>query len=112
MDSINFAKKIKPDYVHFSVTTPFPATEMYSLGLREGIIENDVWKNFAKNPTTHFKPPLWEENLKREELIELLYLAYRKFYTRPGYIIKKMLKIRSADEFKRKFKAGLKIFKL
>ena len=112
MDSINFAKKIRPDYVHFSITTPFPATELYQMGLNEGILKADVWKEFAKNPTKDFKPPLWEENLKREELIEMLYMAYKKFYTRPSYIVNKMLKIRSFAEFKRKAKAGLKIFGL
>jgi hypothetical protein len=39
-----------------------------------------------------------------------LIFAYKKFYTRPTYIIKKMLKVRSWGEFKRKAKAGLKVF--
>lgn len=112
LETIEFAKKLNPDYVHFSVTTPYPATPLYYMGLKEGQLKNDCWKEFAKNPTKDFVPELWEENLSREELIELLKYAYKSFYTRPRYIIKEMLEVRSLEEFKRKAKAGLKVFKL
>lgn len=112
MESISLAMELDPDYVHFSIATPFPATGLYLMGLKEGIIKRDYWKEFAENPTREFIPPLWEENLKREELLELANLAYKKFYTRPGYIIRRALKIRSLGELKRKLKAGLKVIKL
>ena len=56
-------------------------------------------------------PPLWEENLSRQELIGLLARAYKEFYTRPGYIAKRMLRMRSFGEVKRKLKAGLKVLR-
>lgn len=111
-ESIDFAKKLKPDYVHFSITTPFPATDLYYLGLKEGIIKKDYWKEYAEAPTKDFVPPLWEENLKKEELIGLLNHAYKSFYTRPSYIFKTALKVRTLSEIKRKAKAGLKVFGL
>ena len=110
LNTIKFAKKLKPDYCHFSATTPFPATPLYALGLEKGIFK-DYWKEFASNPTKDFVPQLWEENLRRGELIGLLEYAYKSFYTRPSYVFKKILKVRSFDEFKRKAKAGLKILK-
>ena len=115
LDTINFAKRLKPGFVHFSITTPFPATALYYLALEEGIIKKDVWKEFAENPMSAaktFRAPLWEENLKKEELFELLTYAYKNFYKRPSYILKKLFKIRSFDELKRKVRAGLKVFKL
>lgn len=112
MQSINFAKKIKPDFVHFSITTPFPSTELYTLALQRGIIKKDVWKEFAKNPTIDFRPPLWEDNLTRKQMIGFLKYAYKEFYTRPGYILNKISKIRSLGEFQRKVRAGLKIFRI
>ncbi len=112
MQSINFAKKLNPDFVHFSVTTPFPATDLYDMGLKEGILPNDYWKAFAENPTPDFKPMLWEENLSKEELIELLRLAYKSFYMNPTYILQRIMKIRSPGEFARKAGAGLKVFRL
>ena len=109
LETIEFAKKLNPNFVHFSITTPFQATPLYYMGLEEGQLKNDYWKDFAKNPTKDFVPELWEENLSREELIELLKYAYKSFYARPRYIIKEMLKVKSVEEFKRKAKAGLKV---
>jgi len=112
MQSINFAKMIKPDYAHFSITTPFPATDLYDLALKKAIIKKDVWKEFAKKPGKDFVPPVWDENLSREEMISLLRLAYKKFYTRPVYIINRFLGMKSLHEFRTKVKAGLKVFRL
>ena len=110
LNTIKFAKKLKPDYCHFSVTTPFPATPLYELGLKKGVF-NDYWKEFAANPTKDFVPKLWEENFRRDELVVLLEHAYKSFYTRPSYVFKKILKVRSFDEFKRKAKAGMSVLK-
>jgi len=112
MQSIDLAIKLDPDYVHFSITTPFPATGLYFMGLREGIIKKDYWQEFAENPTRDFIPPLWEENLNRKELLEMASLAYKRFYTRPSYVAKRLLKVRSLGELKRKLRAGLKVVKL
>ena len=111
-ESIELAKKLNPDFVHFSVTTPFPDTDLYYMGLREGILERDYWREFAENPTRDFQPHLWKENLTREELIALLNHAYKSFYIRPTYIVKELLKISSLEEFERKIKAGLNILRL
>ena len=111
-ESIGLAKKLNPDFVHFSVTTPFPHTDLYYMGLREGILKRDYWREFAENPTRDFQPQLWEENLTREELIELLNQSYKSFYIRPTYIVKELLKVSSLEEFGRKLKAGLNILRL
>ena len=111
LHTIEFAKKLDPDFVHLSIMTPFPATDLYYIGLKKGILKTDYWREFAKNPNPNFVPELWEENLSRAELIELLRYAYKSFYTRPIYILRSMLKVRSLEEFKRKAKAGLKVFK-
>ena len=110
LNTIKFAKKLKPDYCHFSVTTPFPATSLYKLGLEKGVFK-DYWKEFATNPTKDFVPQLWEENLSREEVVKLLEYAYKSFYIRPSYVFKKILKVRSLEEFKRKVKAGMRILR-
>ena len=112
LETIEFAKKLNPDFVHFSVTTPFPATPLYYMGLEEGVLKKDYWLDFAKNPTNGFVPELWEENLSREEWVELLKYAYKSFYTRPTYIIKSLMKLRSFGELKRKAKEGLNVFKI
>jgi anaerobic magnesium-protoporphyrin IX monomethyl ester cyclase len=112
LETIRFAKKIKPDYAHFSITTPFPATDLYRMGLEKGILPHDYWREFAKNPTKDFVPLFWEENLDREELIALLKYAYRSFYFRPAYILERIAKIRSWKELKTKTRIGFNLLKV
>lgn len=111
-ETISFMKELNPDFVHITILTPFPATDLYSLGLEKGILPNDYWREFAKNPTADFKPYFWEENLTRGELEKYLKKAYKLFYLRPNYILRTLSKIKSFKEFKRKARAGLKILSL
>ena len=108
-DTIDYALTLDCDYVHVAVTTPFPGTELYRMGLERGLYKKDYWAEFAANPTPDFVPELWTENLTREELISRMQFLYKRFYRRPGYILRRLLKLRSFAEFKVKAKAGMKL---
>ena len=107
--TIKFAKKLKPDYVQFSVTTPYPATDLYREGLETGIIDKDYWKEFAENPNPNFIPPRWEQNISKYTLYEILHQCYKEFYLSPKFIIKNLLEIKNLQEFNRMAKAGIRI---
>jgi len=109
--TLNFAKRLNPDYVQFSITTPYPATELYKEALSRGILEKDVWREFSKNPRKDFMPPRWEQNLDREQLALLLNKCYREFYLKPSFILKMFLRQRNRTEMTRKAKAGFSLFK-
>jgi anaerobic magnesium-protoporphyrin IX monomethyl ester cyclase len=96
--------------VHITIVTPFPGTQLYRMGLQQGILTHDFWQEFARNPTPDFNPEYWEEKLSREELQELVTTAYKSFYERPGYIVQRLLQVRSAGELMRKARAGVKVF--
>lgn len=110
--TIDFALELEPDFVHVTILTPFPATEIYARGLKEGVFKRDYWREFARDPRPGFTPPYWNEDLSDEELQELLKLAYKKFYTRPRYILKELSRVGSFRELKTKARAGLKIFRM
>ncbi len=110
--SIELAKELKPDYVHFTVLTPFPATEIYFIGLKNGLIKSDIWRELAQNPTATFVPPVWEENFNREQLIKILKMAYRAFYLRPSYILNRLIKLKSWGELIKKARVGLEMLKV
>lgn len=110
--TFKFIKKINPDYALISITTPYPATALYRMGLEQKILPYDYWQEFAKNPTKDFQPLYWEEHLTKDELQALADKGYRDFYLRPSYIIKRLIKIRSFWELKTKVSAGLKLLKL
>jgi len=109
--TMEFTKKLDPDYINVSLTTPFPGTQLYTMALEQGIIKNDVWREFAANPSSQFIPPLWTENFTREELLVLMRKFYGSFYRRPKYIIKKALAVKSWGELVRKAKAGWQVLK-
>jgi len=110
--SFEVMRKLNPDYVHMTILTPFPGTKIYLEGLKSGIIKRDYWKEFAKNPTPDFTPPHWGELFTRGELNNLLIEGYQKFYMRPLYILKRVLKVKSLSELKKKAAAGIKVFSM
>ncbi len=82
-DSIDLARRLAPNYVHFTIFCPYPGTAIYEEGLARGILERDVWREFARDPRPGFEPPVWEENFTRQELREMLVKCYKSFYMRP-----------------------------
>ena len=112
LQTIKLAKKLNPDFIHVSITTPFPATDLYYLGLEKKILPYDYWQKFAENPKNTFVPFVWEENLTKDELFKLLKYAYRSFYFQPKFIIKKLLKLKSLKELRSKTKAALQLLKI
>lgn len=105
-------KRLKPDYLHLTILTPFPGTQIYRDGLADGTIVGDPWRAFARNPTPDFVPPHWGEFFPKESLNQLLVKGYRSFYLRPSYLLRSFLKLRSPSELKRKASAGAKLFKM
>ncbi len=103
-------KELDPDYIHMTMLTPFPGTEIYRKALESGLIERDVWREFARDPQPGFIPPHGSDIFTRDEMNKMIAEGYRKFYIRPSYILKSLLKVKSIDEMKKKARAGLKVF--
>ena len=103
------ARQLDPDFVHITILCPFPGTEIYRTALAEGAYETDHWLDFARAPQPGFRPKYWTRELPAERLEALLEQAYKDFYTRPGYILKQLLKIRSWRELRAKLRAGLRV---
>lgn len=109
LQTIKFAKALKPDYAHITILTPYPATRIYHQALAEGVIKNDYWQEFAQNPQQGVVTQYWEKELSKDELFNFLNKFYKSFYGRPSYIFRQFLKIRSWRDFEKRMKAGLKI---
>ncbi|MBF0196279.1 MAG: cobalamin-dependent protein [Planctomycetes bacterium] len=98
-DSIRFMKEINPDFVQFSICSPYPGTPLYEMGLKNGMFKKDIWLEFAKNPTPDFKSPVWTQNFSTEELIAFSAKGYKTFYLRPAFIWKQLREIHSLKQF-------------
>jgi len=111
LKTIDFAKRLNPDYASITITTPFPATELYKWALEQKVITHDYWREFARDPSKGVVSKYWEKELNREELLSLLNFAYKSFFLRPKYIFKKILDVRSYRELTKGISAGLKLAK-
>lgn len=111
-ESLRLARELGPDYLHLSITTPFPETDLYRMAFDKGVFKDDYWREFARAPRPGFIPSVWEEHMTRDELISLLHRGYKEFYLRPGYVLKRLMGLRSFSDFKAKARAGLKVLKI
>jgi radical SAM superfamily enzyme YgiQ (UPF0313 family) len=94
--TINFACSLPLDYVQFSITTPYPATPLYTLFMEEHPELGDYWREFARHPSQDFKAPVYAQySIPPEELVQIWRAALRKFYLRPSRILKEVARTES-----------------
>jgi anaerobic magnesium-protoporphyrin IX monomethyl ester cyclase len=104
LQTINFAKKLKVDFAQFSITTPFPSTELYDIYM-QGRKEPPKWEDFIYAGTDNPATPVFEsDTLTRADLKLWVSKAYRMFYLRPGYIWQRLKRSTSWAEIKTDFK--------
>ncbi len=107
-ETLRFAKEIDPYSIQVSLVAPYPGTEIYAQGIREGWIvrEGDgLIKDGVQNAAISYS------GLSREEIFEAVERFYRRFYLRPRpilRILKEMLQDR--DEFRRRIREGKEFF--
>jgi radical SAM superfamily enzyme YgiQ (UPF0313 family) len=97
--TLAFAKELRLDYAQFSVVTLYPGTEIYDWAMREGVVDGDVWRDFARNPDPDFAPPVWDGEIDGSELYRMMEQAYRSYYLRPRYVWQSLRSLRNFGEF-------------
>jgi radical SAM superfamily enzyme YgiQ (UPF0313 family) len=83
--TIDFAKELNPDYVQFTVATPYPGTTLYDIVKREGKL---LVKNWEEYGSYEGKAYFEHEYLKGETVERMYRKAYRDFYLRPRTALK------------------------
>jgi len=102
--TIKFAKELKVDFAQFSVTTPFPGTELYDIYMRDKK-ESIAWEKFVYAGTDNPATPVFESaTLSREDIKNWTSRAYRDFYLRPAYVWQRLRRCTSWGEIKMNFK--------
>ena len=88
IDTIDLAKRINPDFAMFSVTTPYPGTELYDNIDRYDLeITSNDWSKF-----TLTKPVVRTGALSTEDLRRWLVKAYVAFYVRASFVTRAIVK--------------------
>ena len=100
LDTVKFAKEVDPDWAQFTITTPYPGTELAATA--------EKWGNFTKSAADWDAYQSWggfssENELpwiahgrNSEELKKLQRTALKSFYFRPKVVLRKM---RSLDNW-------------
>jgi len=96
-ETIDYAIRLDPDLAFFSITTPFPGTQMYEYYKKEKLINNENWYDFS----LHNIPKIHTKNLTSEQIFKLYRRAISKFYLRPKFFVNVLKRIlHHPDEFK------------
>lgn len=108
--TMNLMKEIKPEHLHCSICTPMPKTYLYNELLKDGVIEDDYWLEFAKEPNPSFKTPFASQFFNAEELRNMQNVIQKKFYFDPLIILRELFKTRSFKQFISKARMAFKMW--
>ncbi len=90
LETIKFANQLDTDFATFTITAPFPRTELYYLAKERGLILDESIESISNNPSL-FKqksavlatPTLTPRQLRRYQLMAIL-----RFYLRPRQLFR------------------------
>jgi len=104
LKTIEFACELNPDIANFHALTPFPGTELYDNLDKYGTMSDDL------SDFTYQGAAFVPYTMTRDEVASLRQIAFKKFYSRPGYIFRKVLALRSINDAKAVLKGARSIF--
>ena len=105
--TMDFALRLDLDTVQFSAAVPFPGTEFYRICEQNGLLGAQSWADWLDEGehTSVVEYP----GLSKKEIGHYVDEALKKFYFRPGYMVKFLLSTRSPSDLHRKLR-GLRNF--
>jgi len=92
LKSIDFALELDPDIANFHAITPFPGTELYDNIEKYGTMSDDL------SDYTYQGAAFVPYTMTREEIAELRQLALKRFYSRPKFLWRRLLALRSMND--------------
>ena len=106
-DTIRFAKSIPLDTATFHICIPMPKTEYWEIIQRDGKFLDVGWKGYTAYSTGAFI----HGNVTPELMSEMQKKAYREFYIRPSFIMRRLLRLKTLKDVALTFKGGMEVLK-
>ncbi len=104
LQTIDFAIKLNPEMANFHAITPFPGTYLYDNLDQFGTISDDL------SDFTYQGAAFIPRTMTREDIQKLRQIAFRKFYLRPSFMLKKLLALRTVNDLKVVWKSAKSLF--
>ena len=101
--TIKFSVKLNSDYAQFGIAMPYPGTELYQEAEKNGWLRTHNWREFEASENSVLEYP----DLKAKDIIEAHKKAYREFYFRPGYVLKRIAGVKSCAELYQLIKSAV-----
>lgn len=83
--TLDFVKKLNPNYALYSLATPYPGTRFYNEAFKKNLIVINDWSKY-----TLINPILETIDCSSKELRSLQKKAFINFYLRPGYLARQV----------------------
>ena len=103
-ETIKFAIELDSDFISFYTATPLPGTRFYDYAM-----QNKLFDLTASFDSAYYYPVIRTHKLSKERVFELHKQAIKRFYLRPAYLFRTVLRLRTFAEFKNYFTAGLNL---
>ncbi len=94
LKTIEFAIELDADLANFHALTPFPGTYLYDNLDKFGTVYGDL------TDRTYQSAAFTPYSMSRDEILSLRQLAFRRFYSRPAFLVRRLLGIRSLNDCK------------
>lgn len=106
--SIKFGLELDPDYVYWLTFTPYPGTRLTTIARQSGTILSTDFASYNVFNSIVYLP----EGRSEDEIKRLLAKAYRRFYFRPRYLVRRLNSFRKlpASKVRNLIVGGLKTF--
>lgn len=98
-ETIRFAKDSGADYALFSRMIPLPGTQLFKQMIEKDQIKTELLGNWPIFQLYGGSSVVRHPTLSDDTINELLHKAYREFYMRPSYVMKRLFSTRSISEF-------------
>ena len=103
-NTINYALELNVDYASFNLPYPIVGTELRETSIKEGWL-----KEVEDNYDGSLDPLIITDLISKDQLIDLKRKAYKKFYFRLSFIIKKLLGIRTFFQIRMLYEEGMNL---
>ncbi len=107
--TIEFAKKLNPNFAQFTIFTPVPGAPLYEEAIKDKRYRPQVYNEFTEDPTKADEYAWWETSIPKEQVVQLMEDAYRQFYFRPSFILRNLMTVKSFTEFSEQVRMGINL---
>jgi radical SAM superfamily enzyme YgiQ (UPF0313 family) len=107
----NFPAQLGADIIGVHITQILPGSDLFTLAVKEGRIVPNIYDQYAKGMLKGALPVYVPDGLSLSILKSARKKAYRKFYFRPKFLMRRLTKdLRSFEAFKNDIRMALKLY--